>query len=824
MFRKGKRLFCLALAGLLCWSVSVQTLAEEVMPENQGQMVSQPTSEDTVSGSDGESNEGGVKLPEGSQPEVITEVLDASSMVYQSGGFGTPVRADAISTYAISSKAQLKEAMLEAVKASQKSLDVSSYGMTLNDKDEILVLFAEVLNENPELFYAQSNLGFSYFLDTGELTAINFAYSIVTEEQKQEFSRKLNEAAALVTSDMTDVEKALVLHDYLVQHCAYAYAEFSKDTLDSCPNVFDAYGALVRGKAVCQGYALAYGALLRKVGIASEMCSSSVMNHAWNVVHINGNWYHVDTTWDDPTWNREGRVYHTYFLLSDTEMAVRGHNGWTDNVECISTVYDNSYWWKDIASQIVRAGQNDYIYIKNIANGKFQVVRRTGGAAEQVLYTSTEIWGTNAGFLPVAQAYLSRQGNQIYFNDSLNIYAMEITGGTPEIVYTYDQGNGYIYGAMVYEDGTARLNIDVIPPKGDSDAYITVRLKEVVRVTGVTLDQSSVTLKEGETLKLTAAVTPENAENKGVVWKSSNEEAVSVADGVVTARKGGTAVIMVTTSDGGYTASCTVTVTCSSHTLAKVDGVAATCETDGNMEHWTCSKCGRNYADAAGTKELADADMVLKATGHSVNLWSMDGTGHWGKCNVCGKDIVKAAHMYDNDADHDCNACGYKRFYVITGGANSSYATDSEGSLTITADGDFKLFQAVEVDGKEVDRANYEVKEGSTIVTLKKAFLDTLSLGTHSIRFLYTDGKSASTQFTLQERTESVEGNDSDNDNGSDDDDDNQNYAAPAPDKVTAPKTGDNYHPVQMIMVIIVCASLMAGLIYKKKNSYGQDT
>ncbi len=79
-------------------------------------------------------------------------------------------------------------------------------------------------------------------------------------------------------------------------------------------------------------------------------------------------------------------------------------------------------------------------------------------------------------------------------------------------------------------------------------------------VTGVALDKTTATLTEGETLALKATVAPENAINKTVTWTSSDEVVATVANGVVTAKSAGTAIITVTTEDGGHNASCAVTV------------------------------------------------------------------------------------------------------------------------------------------------------------------------------------------------------------------------------------------------------------------------
>ena len=85
---------------------------------------------------------------------------------------------------------------------------------------------------------------------------------------------------------------------------------------------------------------------------------------------------------------------------------------------------------------------------------------------------------------------------------------------------------------------------------------------EVVAVTGVKLDQTTLTLNAGKSAQLTATVSPSNATNKNVTWSSNNSN-VSVSGGKVTAKTAGSAIVTVTTVDGGYTAQCNVTVNAS---------------------------------------------------------------------------------------------------------------------------------------------------------------------------------------------------------------------------------------------------------------------
>ena len=115
-------------------------------------------------------------------------------------------------------------------------------------------------------------------------------------------------------------------------------------------------------------------------------------------------------------------------------------------------------------------------------------------------------------------------------------------------VPTEAQGKTYYYCVATNSQGSATSTI----------AEVTV--KEPVHATSVTLNKTSASVKQGRTITLTATVAPENATNKNVTWSSDNESVATVNNGVVTGVAPGNATITVTTVDGGYTESCTVTV------------------------------------------------------------------------------------------------------------------------------------------------------------------------------------------------------------------------------------------------------------------------
>ena len=118
---------------------------------------------------------------------------------------------------------------------------------------------------------------------------------------------------------LSDVAKALRLHDWLVEHCTYDLTYKKKYSHSE-------YGSIVDGFAVCDGYTKGYNDLLSRVGIQAEQVVGFADNgrgmglHAWSVVTIDGVKYHVDVTWDDPVPDMAGTIGRTFFLVSDAAL------------------------------------------------------------------------------------------------------------------------------------------------------------------------------------------------------------------------------------------------------------------------------------------------------------------------------------------------------------------------------------------------------------------------------------------------------------------------------------------------------------------------
>lgn len=120
--------------------------------------------------------------------------------------------------------------------------------------------------------------------------------------------------------------------------------------------------------------------------------------------------------------------------------------------------------------------------------------------------------------------------------------------------------------------GTATITVTSVNGGYTASCKVTVIEEEVVKVTGVSLDKISMTLERDQTAKLVATVKPSNSKNKKVSWSSSNLDVVEVDEnGKLTAIAPGTAIITVTTDEGGYMSTCAITV---SKAKVKVTGIS----------------------------------------------------------------------------------------------------------------------------------------------------------------------------------------------------------------------------------------------------------
>lgn len=288
----------------------------------------------------------------------------------------------------------LRECLFEAVYNGTNVADVSQFGLYLNQNTNIIT---DLLWDGmPELLGVIGAINYGYYPSTGNVVSVIYEYRYNTPDFKtvyDEFEITANKMVADLKNDkLTNVQKALILHDRIIAKCEYDNAaaaelvEFYKRNGDNAVPPWDeahnAYGAIVTGNAICQGYTEAYKYLLCKVGIESIVCRSTLLNHIWNILYIDGKPYHVDVTWDDPVYNdAQGNfiqkpldyIAHNNFLLSSDALIRNGHvyyneedgKYYTDyNRTPTSTKYDN-YFWKNCHHETILIGGGLYHYNDN---------------------------------------------------------------------------------------------------------------------------------------------------------------------------------------------------------------------------------------------------------------------------------------------------------------------------------------------------------------------------------------------------------------------------------------------------------------------------
>lgn len=216
--------------------------------------------------------------------------------------------------------------------------------------------------------------------------------------------------------------------------------------------------------------------------------------------------------------------------------------------------------------------------------------------------------------------------------------------------------------------------------------------------------------------------------------------------------------IVITGTNNGQSTSSIVNVKFNvKHNAIKVERKDPTCTEKGNIEYWYCEACRKYFQDEALTKELKQEETILPATGH--NLTKVDekkptvdaaGNVEYWYCEVCNK------YFSDEKAEHEITLEDtiIAKLPKFVSGANQEWTKGSKDGLTFKIDTDIKEFKKVLVDGKELKDTDYDIKSGSTILTLKPSFLDTLSAGKHKIRFEFNTG-SVEAYFTVKDKENS---------------------------------------------------------------------
>lgn len=360
-------------------------------------------------------------------------------------------------------RAGLKARLATAIRNYDLQVDVSDLAIPCTD-DIYRVLgdvLREVIDENPNFFYVAYIDDVYYWINSNTVKDFMIVYDDgftygngnVDQAKVNVYNTALAKALSHVKSGMSTVEKMLVLHDYLVINCEYDYENYLKNTLDDV--VFSAYGALVNRSAVCQGYALAYADMMRHIGVKCYVLASKT--HAWNLVYVDGNWYHIDSTWADPVggtyddYDTEGLVNHRFFLVSDAELKTLDsdvdhavwediYSGYSAPAASHSGSYANYIFRDEALYSPLTYYNGEWYYIPNGYSGYY-----TGYIKKSKIDGSGASTLNSLGYANYAQV----EGDYLYYSRCENmytdgIYAVKLGGAlSPERIMTMVGSKGY---------------------------------------------------------------------------------------------------------------------------------------------------------------------------------------------------------------------------------------------------------------------------------------------------------------------------------------------------------------------------------------------
>lgn len=439
-------------------------------------------------------------------------------LLYQTGGLPvTKTRTKGITD------SGFRDYVIEQLEACSQEFDVSAYQLSI---EEFRKQYIAAINSRPDLFYVMSKV--SYYHNSGYVTRIIpwYQYDLADiPAMKTRFNAELNRIVSYASSATTRLGKALLVNDYFCLNYEYDYTY----------SIYDAYTLFTQKTGVCQAYMLGYRAAMSKLGIPCETATSEEMNHTWNLIQIDGAWYHVDVTWNDPSTGDEQdvpyRARHQYFLSSDN---FEGHSGWVDDVEATSTKYD-SFFWKSIEVAIPAAG--DTLYYVGAGNNGFSRSIMSWNMNSEVYNT---IHGFNASWgYPGYYGLVGVSGSLIYYATPTHFYSIDIDGSGEPIAYTPDTAAGRIcYGYV--KDGVIYYSLSNDPYRPG-----VRRTYSIIKATAINLEYEELVLEPGDSHKLTYTIAPADSTDP-IMWSSSAPEIATVSDtGEVSALAPGEAVITV---------------------------------------------------------------------------------------------------------------------------------------------------------------------------------------------------------------------------------------------------------------------------------------
>ena len=286
------------------------------------------------------------------------------------------------------------------------------FTVALDNENEIENVLEAYEQDHPEVFWLNNSSRYEY-APNGDVFEVALSFSFEGEnlrEAKQQLADRIEDIFEAAPEDASDYEMELFLNKQIISYC-----EYDKDG----PQRHNAYGALIQGRAVCDGYSKALQTLCLRAGIEcvevegtasefnSEVDGEEGDGHMWNCVKLGGDWYHVDVTWNDG----EPHIQQYVFLNLSTEEIEKTHviaplygeadpgdNSWLNTFvpECGSMEYN--YFHKscpclsdldedsDVVAALIEAAKNRELYLDILVDDKLDYEETAKAISESYGY------------------------------------------------------------------------------------------------------------------------------------------------------------------------------------------------------------------------------------------------------------------------------------------------------------------------------------------------------------------------------------------------------------------------------------------------------
>ncbi len=371
----------------------------------------------------------------------------------------TPAGPTATPTPFSLSEDALSAALAAGLEAGETKIDLSALAIPGTYQEQVYAVFAQVLATHPAAYRCRGTLEY-------DLTSIDDGKTWTIRDVKPGYQpqsvldaadRWIAETGAASASPR---ERVRLLHDKVVLSTSYDTA--AAEAGDAALPAFSAAGVFEKGKAVCQGYAEALNVLLNRAGVPTVYASGSAKGiaHAWVLVQLDGKWYHVDATFDDPVPDTPGQTNYLYFLMDDAAIG-------KDHIRdlAVPACTDATHAWMWAMQDAVRLPDGRFAYSDATADGTVSTIGADGGGRERIPFRRYgKTYKTTRGyFLCVAKdgaIYLSN------YSDGATIYRRK----AGETVLTVFAPAGYPDGISSAKDlrivGT-NLTFDLMDDKGN---------------------------------------------------------------------------------------------------------------------------------------------------------------------------------------------------------------------------------------------------------------------------------------------------------------------------------------------------------------------